>query len=296
MEELYDIIIVGSGPAGLAAAINAKIRNKKVKIFGTNNLSSKIQKAHRIDNYLGFPQISGKDLAGHFKEHLAVMGVEITEEKITAVYPNGESFMVMGANQMYYSETVVLATGMELGKPIENELELLGAGVSYCATCDAMLYKGKTVVIVGYNEEGEHEANFVSEIAGKVYYIPMNYEPTILNQNIERVNDHPLKVEGNPYVERLVCRNTTLEVDGVFILRDSVEPSQLMPDLEIENKHIQVNRLFETNVPGIFAAGDVVGRPYQYMKAAGEGHVAGLAACDYLDKKRAAKKLAEKNQ
>lgn len=287
METIYDVIIVGSGPAGLSAAINAKIRNKKIKLFGYGSLSNKLMKAHRIDNYLGFPQVSGPDLATAFHSHIKDMGIEIAEEKITAIYPNGEEFMVMGANQMYHTKTVVLATGIELGKPIENELDLLGSGVSYCATCDAMLYKGKTVAIVGYNEEGEHEANFVAEIAAKVYYLPMNYQPTILHDSIEVVKDRPMKIEGSPYVESLVCKNTTLLVDGVFILRESVEPSQLLHEVELDAKHIKVNRKFETNIPGVFAAGDVTGRPYQYMKSAGEGHVAGLSACDYIDKKKA---------
>ncbi|MGL5978595.1 MAG: NAD(P)/FAD-dependent oxidoreductase [Erysipelotrichaceae bacterium] len=286
MEELLDVIVVGSGPAGCSAAINARVRNKNVKMFGYKHLSNKLIKAHRIDNYLGHYGVTGTELKADFDTHLAAMGIEVIEEKITAIYSNGDQFMVIGANQMYHSKTVVIAGGVDLGKQIENELALLGAGVSYCATCDAMLYRGKDVAIIGYNEEGEHEANFVAEIANKVYYIPVNSKPSILHDSVTIVQDIPRKVVGTKFVEGLELKTQTLTVDGVFILRDSVEPGQLMAELEIDNKHIKVGRLMDTSVPGVFAAGDVVGRPYQYIKAAGEGLIAGLSAADYIDRQK----------
>ncbi|MGL5540432.1 MAG: NAD(P)/FAD-dependent oxidoreductase [Erysipelotrichaceae bacterium] len=285
-ETILDVVVIGSGPAGVSAAINAKVRNKSVKLFGYKHLSNKIVKAHRVDNYLGLPQITGPELKDAFYDHLTKMDLDITEEKITAVYPNGDTFMIIGANQMYHAKTVIIASGVDLGKQIENELNLLGAGVSYCATCDAMLYKGKDVAIIGYNEEGEHEANFVAEIVNKVYYIPVNSTPSILHESVEVVKDVPLKIEGEQYVTGLQLRGSHLAVDGVFVLRDSVEPSQLMAELEIDNKHIKVSRLMETSVPGVFAAGDVVGRPYQYLKAAGEGLIAGLSAAEYIDRQK----------
>ena len=173
MSERYDIAIIGSGPAGLSAALNAKIRNKSFILFGSKSLSSKIQKAPKINNYLGFPGSSGDKLGKAFKEHIEAMDIEITEERVNNVYAMGDYFALMVNEKMYESKTVILATGVEFSKPVKGELEYLGKGVGYCATCDAPLYKGKTVCIVSSNAEGESEADFVSELASKVYYIPL---------------------------------------------------------------------------------------------------------------------------
>ena len=287
MNELYDIAIIGSGVAGLQAAINATIRKKNIIVFGNKNLSTKLVKSHRIDNYLGFYGKSGSEIAQAFQEHIQAMNIEITEEKITAVYPNGDSFMLAGAGNMYEARKVILASGVELTRSIENEADFLGMGVSYCATCDAPLYKGRSVVVVGYSEESIHEANYIAEIAEHVDFVPVNVKTDDLKSSINIVKDVPLRIEGEQSATRLVLKNQTLNTDGIFVLRDSVEPSQLVNGLEIEDGHIKVNRQMETNFHGLFAAGDCTGKPYQYMKAAGEGHVAGLSAVDQIDKENA---------
>ncbi len=290
MSEMYDIAIIGSGVAGLQAAVNATIRKKKILIFGSKHLSNKLTKAHRIDNYLGFYGKSGEELAEAFANHAAAMGIEIKEEKITAVYPNGDSFMLAGAGNMYEARKVILASGVELTRSIEHETDFLGMGVSYCATCDAPLYKGRSVIVVGYSEESIHEANYIAEIADIVTFVPVNVKTDELDSKIKIVKDIPLRIEGEQSATRLVLKNQTLEADGMFILRNSVEPSQLVSGLVMEDNHIKVNRQMETNIHGLFAAGDCTGKPYQYMKAAGEGHVAGLSAVDQLDKENAARK------
>ncbi|HCW03552.1 MAG TPA: thioredoxin reductase, partial [Clostridium sp.] len=169
MGERYDIAIVGSGPAGLSAAINAKIRNKKIILFGYKDLSNKLTKAPKINNYLGFYDISGEALKERFQEHLLSMDIEITEERINNVYAMGDYYALMANEKIYEAKTIILATGMEYTKPLKGELELLGKGVGYCATCDAPLFRGKVVTIIGYNKEAEQEANYVSELAGKLY-------------------------------------------------------------------------------------------------------------------------------
>ena len=181
MEERYDIAIIGSGPAGLSAAINAKVRNKNIIVFGNNNLSFKICKAPKINNYLGFYDVSGEELKDRFKEHIDKMGIEITEERINAVYAMGDYFTLMVNDKAYESKALILATGMEFTKPLKGEEEFLGRGVGYCATCDAPLYRNKIVTIVGYTREAEKEANYVSELSSKLYYVPIydeNYELT----------------------------------------------------------------------------------------------------------------------
>lgn len=284
MSERYDIAIIGSGPAGLSAALNAKIRNKSFILFGSKSLSSKIQKAPKINNYLGFPGSSGDRLGKAFKEHIEAMDIEITEERVNNVYAMGDYFALMVNEKMYESKTVILATGVEFSKPVKGELEYLGKGVGYCATCDAPLYKGKTVCIVSSNAEGESEADFVSELASKVYYIPLYKGEYSLKDNIEVVKDVPQEVKGDKKVSSLLLKNREIETDGVFFLKDAIMPSQLVPGLKEENGHIEVDRLMRTNIKGLFACGDCVGKPYQYIKAAGEGNIASLSAAEYLGK------------
>lgn len=283
MSKRYDIAIIGSGPAGLSAALNAKIRNKDFIIFGHKNLTNKIVKAPKINNYLGFNGISGEELKERFQEHLNTLNIEITEERINSIYAMGEYFALMANDKTFEAKSIILATGVEYTKPIKGEEEYLGKGVGYCATCDAPLYKGKTVVIIGHNKEAEDESNYVSEIAGKVYYVPMYKGSYKLNDNITLIEDKPKEIIGDLKVKKLVLENSEIEADGVFVLKDSISPAQLVPGLEIKDEHISVDRLMTTNIKGCFAAGDCVGKPYQYIKAAGEGNIASLSAVRYLD-------------
>ncbi len=284
--ERYDIAIVGSGPAGLAAAINAVIRNKKIILFGSKELSSKVQKAPLVNNYLGLYESTGMELKAKFEEHINRMNIEIVEDRINNVYAMGDYFALMSKDNSYEASSVIIATGMEYTKPLPGEEKYLGKGVGYCATCDAPLYKGKTVVIVSYGKGFEEEANFVSELASKVYYVPVYKEPYELNPAIEVVKGRPRAVEGVDKAQKLVLDSQEISADGIFILKESVPPSQLVPGLEEEGGHIKVNRDMSTNLQGCFAAGDCTGKPYQYMKSAGEGQVAALNAVAYLDSRK----------
>lgn len=284
MSERYDIAIVGSGPAGLEAAINAKIRNKNIILFGNENLSPKLMRAPKINNYLGFYDISGSKLKEHYIDHINKMGINITKERIDAIYSMGEYFALMVNEKIYEAKAVILATGIEYGKPIKGEEEFLGKGVGYCATCDAPLYKEKKVTIIGYNKEAEKEANYVSEIASTLYYIPMYNGEYELNDNIKIIKDNPIEITGNNVVKKVVLKDNEIETDGVFILKNSISPSQLVPGLEMEDGHIKVDRKMQTNIKNCYAAGDCTGRPYQYMKSAGEGQVAALTAVDNISK------------
>ncbi len=143
MSERYDIAIIGSGPAGLSAALNAKIRNKKFILFGNNDLSTKLVKAPKVNNYLGFVGKDGMDLKNQFMGHLKEMDIEITEERINSIYAMGEYFALMVNEKMYEATSIIIATGIEYTKPMKGEEEFLGKGVGYCATCDAPLYKEK---------------------------------------------------------------------------------------------------------------------------------------------------------
>lgn len=283
MSERYDIAIIGSGPAGLSAALNAKIRKKNFILFGNKELTAKLSKAHEINNYLGFYRKSGKEIQEEFNNHLKEMDINITEEKINNVYAMGDYFGLMVNQKMYEATTVILATGVQYGKLFDGEERLLGKGVGYCATCDAPLYKNKVVTIIAYNKHEEDEANFIASIASKVYYIPMYKEEVQVDSSIEIINDVPVEIIGEDKVSKLKLKNSEIDTDGIFILRDSISPGQLVPGLKIVDNHIEVDRLMKTNINGCFAAGDVVGKPYQYIKAAGEGNIAALSAVNYID-------------
>ena len=262
-----DIAIVGSGPAGISAALNAKIRNKTFKVFGTKEISPKLVKAHQINNYLGFYGKSGKEIRDEFAKHLEEMDIEITEEKINNIYSMGDYFALMGSKNTYEATAVILATGVNFGKPLKGEEEYLGRGVGYCATCDAPLYKDKIVTIIAYNKHEESEANFLAQVASKVYYIPMYKEEVEVDKSIEIIKDTPVEIVGEQFVQKLILKNNEIETDG----------------LELDKNHVQVDRKMATNLKGCFAAGDIVGIPYQYIKAAGEGNIAALSAVSYLD-------------
>ena len=282
----YDIAIIGTGPAGLSAAVTAKIRNKSVLLIGSRDLSPKVTKAHAIQNYLGLPNIPGADLGAAFQASLDSVGVTVTEDKITAAYNLGDYYGLQGAETIYEASTLILATGMIPGKLLPGEEALLGRGVSYCATCDAALYRGKTVAVIGYSPKEEHEAAFLSEIAACVTYLPMYRNVESLPESVKVLREKPVEITQTDGLRQVVTEQGTYGFDGVFILRDSISPGQLVPGLEIENNHVKVDRTMATNLPGCFACGDVVGLPYQYIKSAGEGNVAALSAAAYLDMKK----------
>lgn len=283
--ERYDIAIIGSGAAGLSAALNAKIRNKKLIVFGNkDNLSTKLVKAPEINNYLGFHKTSGEEIKEEFINHLDGMGIEIEHEKVNSIYAMGDYYTLMVNDKMIEATSIILATGVVSAKAFKGEEEYLGRGVGYCATCDAPLYKDKIVTIVAYNKHEEAEADFMAEVASKVYYIPMYKDEVNVSSKIKIIKDIPKEIIGGMKVEKLILKNQEILTDGIFILRDAVSPGQLVPGLEIEGNHVVVDRQMKTNLTGCFAAGDIVGLPYQYMKAAGEGNVAAHSAVAYIDK------------
>ena len=279
----YDTAIVGTGPAGLSAALTAKARNKDLILFGSAASSSKVRKAHRIANYLGLPNVSGEEMQRVFLAQIAQAGITITEEKVTLIYPMGNYFAIQAGTNLYEATTVILSAGMAPGRMLPGEEEFLGRGVSYCATCDAALYKGKTAVIIGYSQEAESEAEFLSEFADRVTYIHMYPKEPSFHAPIQTMRVKPLEITGQMKADTLHTDSGDLSADGFFILRESVAPGQLVPGLAMDEMHVAVDRHMATNIPGCFAAGDITGTPYQYIKAAGEGNVAMLSAVSYID-------------
>lgn len=280
--ERVDIAIIGSGPAGVSAAITARLRGKSLLLFGSKDLSDKIGKAHTIQNYPGLPGVTGEGLRTALQNHLAAMDIPVTEARVNAVYAMGDYFAVQTAETTYEAATVILATGVVQGKPLPGEEEFLGRGVSYCATCDAPLYRGKAVAVVGTSPASEPEAAYMAEVAASVLYLPLYEGTPDLPATVRVVREKPTAVTGETTVTALHTDGGEYPVDGVFLLRDAMAPSQLVPGLEANGGHVAVNARMQTNLPGCFACGDAVGLPYQYIKAAGEGNVAALSAVEYL--------------
>ncbi|MCX7779943.1 MAG: FAD-dependent oxidoreductase, partial [Negativicutes bacterium] len=200
-ENRFDIAIVGAGPAGLSAALTARVRNKKVALFEHLNFSPKLQKAHLVDNYLGMPQITGQGLMQQFASHCLAHEPTLIREKVVNIFP-GDVFTLLTPQATYEANAVIIATGVVATILFEGEKEFLGRGVSYCATCDGMFYKDKDVAVVSYTAEGEHEAGFLGEICRKVYYLPQyKGEPDLQRSNISISREKPKAVAGDTRVE-----------------------------------------------------------------------------------------------
>lgn len=285
--KVYDIAIVGGGPAGLSAALTGRIRNKEVALFERSEFSTKLQKAHLVDNYLGMPQITGQGMMQQFAAHCLAHNPVLIKEKVISIFPTGETFTLITPGNMYQARAVILATGVVATALFRGEREFLGRGVSYCATCDGMFYRDKDVAVISYTKEGEHEAEYLGELCRTVYYLPQyRGELPPMRANVMIVTDRkPQAITGDSQVERLVTDKEDLPVHGVFILRQSDPVENILAGLEMDGDVIKVNRDLSTNIPGVFAAGDCTGKPWQIAKATGEGLVAVLSAINYLETK-----------
>ena len=275
MDMLYDAAIIGTGPAGLSAAVNLKLHNKTVLWLGSREMSTKIEKSEKIRNYPGFPEITGEELNLRLREHARAMELSVTDRVVTNVMPFGDAWMILAQSEFYKARTLLLATGVSGEKGFSGERELLGRGVSYCATCDGMLYQGKTIAVFCKSRKYEHEAADLAGIVKTVWFYPAYPDPELDRPNVKRLEKPIRRVIGEERVRELeLCGGERIAVDGLFCLRDSVAPETLVPGLVLDGPHIVVNRRQETSLPGCFAAGDCTGRPYQIAKAVGEGNIA----------------------
>lgn len=280
---MYDTAIIGSGPAGLSAAINLKIRNKEVIWFGSEDRSRKVESSEKILNYPGFAEISGTELNAAFEAHAKSLGLALTDKLVTSVMPGKDNFMLLAENEIFEAKTLLLAIGVSGKKGFAGEKEFLGRGVSYCATCDGFLYKGKNIAVYIGSAEYEHEAEYLAGLASKVYIYAGYKNCTLSLPNAEYLSAPIKEVTGSVKADGIVLKDgSTIAVDGLFCLRDFVAADSLVPGLKIEGAHIAINRAQETNLKGCFAAGDCTGRPYQIAKAVGEGNVAAHSILEYL--------------
>ena len=271
MKEKYDIVIIGGGIAGVSAALSCRNRGKSVAVIANSAETSSLYKAERITNYPGISSASGREITEILLQQLESSGAELIHGRALSVIPLGDSFGVAVGSEFTSCSAVIVAAGITREKLYPGEGEFLGRGVSYCATCDGMLYRGKTVAVIGRGREAAQDADFLEGIGCTVLRMekPLRYE-----------------IRGGMKADTVLAGGEEYKVDGVFVIKDTVSVTMLVQGLAYADGAIVTDRQMRTNVPGVFAAGDCTGRPYQLAKAAGEGNVAALSACEYIDKKK----------
>jgi len=298
---LYDVIIIGAGPAGLTAAIYTSRRYMKTLVL-SKGLSDQVTETPHIENYPGFKMIEGYKLIQKFEEQVRDFGVEIIFEEVVKIKPKKKGFIVKTKQKSYEGKTIILAFGkVPRTLNIPGEEKFTGKGISYCTTCDAPLFKNRIVAVIGGGNAALDSVLLLSKIAKKVYLVHRRddfrgfealIEDVKKKKNVELVLSHvAVKFKGDNILKSMIVESKKigekkeLKVDGVFIEIGSEVKTDFVKNLVKLNKndHIITNDKCETSRPGIFAAGDVTNTPFkQIIVAAGEGAKAGLNAYNYL--------------
>lgn len=290
-----DVLIIGAGPAGLQAAIHSSRNKSKTIVIGKTKLSS-LKWAH-IENYCCMDKTNqGPDFLESGVKQAKRFGAEIIEEEILKIENIATKFKVhTDAGKEIISKSLILATGIKRNKlGVKGEKQYLGKGVSYCVDCDANFFKGMTVAVVGDGSAAASGALLLTAYAQKVYLISESLKVDgRLNSQIEAseiqlVKGKVKEIQGNEKVERVVLSDeASIDISGVFIelgQKGAIELASVLGVILNDQGYIMTNKEQETNIPGLFAAGDVCGPPFQVPKAVGEGCVAGLNAAKYARK------------
>jgi thioredoxin reductase (NADPH) len=301
-EEIYDVIIIGGGPAGLTAAQYAARANLKTVVLDKSASAGALAFTDRIENYPGLIEpISGKELLNIFRQQAIKFGAEYQEVQVIGAKLKEEIKEVYTMDKTYRARAVIIATGAMGRKPtIKGEKEFLGRGVSYCAVCDAAFFRDKTVSVIGDSEEAVKEAQFLTRFASVVYLLSPSKKLKVSEEHLPQESDsfRVLKgvvvqsIEGNDVVEKVVLKkldnNETLEIpmDGVFVYLHGSKPIVDFLNYEVDlsdEECIITNNMMETNIPGVFAAGDVTCVEIrQVVVAAAKGCIAALSADKYV--------------
>jgi thioredoxin reductase (NADPH) len=302
--DIYDIVIIGGGPAGLAAAQYAARGKLKVVIIDKSRTAGALAYSRRIENYPGLTRpLPGKELLDIMRNQAIDFGAEYVETQVVGVNLADETKDAMTLDRLYSGKTMIIATGSMGRKPgIKGEAEFLGRGVSYCAVCDAAFYRGLKVCVIGNSEEAIKEAGVLTRFAETVYLISptaklhVEDHPVLNEPNIKVLSGYTVaSIDGREIVEKIRMRNPEgkeedLEVAGVFVYLHGNKPVIDFLFGAVETKEdgcIPVNSMMETSVPGVFAAGDVTCTEVrQVVVASSQGCVAALTAEKYLFKRK----------
>lgn len=299
--QIYDVVIIGAGPAGIQAAIHASRKKTSVLVLGRTG-NSALHGAH-IENYAFVAGVSiGADLLEIGLEQARNFGAEISPEDVLKINQEDALFSIeLESGRSVDARAVIFCMGVSKKKlGVAGEKEFAGKGVSYCVDCDANFYRGATVAVAGDRSAAVDGALTLLDYAAKVYLVAaeLNVSEELLERlkasQVECIESAVQQINGDRVVNSLLLANgATLEAEGVFIelgSKGALElATQIGVQLETESfKYIETNRRQETNIPGVYAAGDIVGPPYQMAKAVGEGCVAGMEAATYARKMRKA--------
>lgn len=300
--ECYDLVIIGGGPAGLTAGIYAQRSRLKTVLLEREFVGGQIALSDVIENYPGFPSISGAGLMEKFEAHAKGLGLEIKLAEVYNIIPGKDGIKTLNTSEgELRTKAVIVATGAKpkrLGVP--GEKEFTGKGVSYCATCDGPFFRNQRVLVVGGGDTAVKEAVFLSKLAAKVYIAhrrdkfraeKMHQEKLETTKNIEMLKSHVLKeIKGEGGVSKAVLLDIKtnqpreIEVEGVFVFV-GINPTTDFADVEKDDRgFIKTNAKMESSVPGIFAAGDCRVTPLlQVATAVGDGAIAAYSAEAYID-------------
>lgn len=285
--QTWDLIIVGGGVAGCSAAITARQRNLNVLVLYAGD--GALGKTRQIDNYPGFPEANGPALLQSLRNHAIKMGAEFNKALVRRIMPQGDLFSVLAGNDLYTAYSIILAMGTARVRLIEGEEALVGQGISYCATCDGMFYKGGTVLVVASDSEAIEEANYLSTLAKVHYVIEKPHDTSGLDSKIELVKGKPVFFAMQSEQIALTTDQGMVLADGAFVLRPAVAMTQLIPEAATEKNLLVLDEKLMTSIPGVFAAGDITGTPLQAAKASGEGNIAALSVAGWLMKTQTSK-------
>jgi len=294
--QVFDVIVIGAGIAGLSAGMYCGRFNLKTLVVGEMP-GGIITTTHSVENYPGILSIGGAEMGMVFLEHAKKFGATVNFSKVTDMEKR-EFFEVKTASEKFLSKTVIIATGTEHSKlGVPGESELIGRGVSYCALCDGAFFKNKTVCLVGGGDSSAIEALILAEQCQKVYMIvrkdflraePINHKKVMENKKIEvKFKTEIARIEGKTKVESVILKSgEELKLDGVFVAIGHIAASGVVKNLGValdEKGQIKINRNSETNVPGVYAAGDVCDSRFkQAITGAGEAVSASYSAYRYL--------------
>ena len=280
---MFDVLIVGGGPAALTAAIYSRRAGKSVLIVERMVPGGQIALTNTVENYPGIKKTDGMTLATMMFEHAQSLGTQFVFSDVLEFSLEGKVKKIRTHEGTFEGKVIILCLGASAKQlNLENEKKFLGRGVSYCATCDGKLYEHKKIAVICNDPKFEHEVEYLAELAAEVQYFP-TFESRVQADNVTVSREIPARITGDKSVQALELRSgERLQVDGVFCLRNAITPAHLFPGIQIENGHIAVDRAMATNFNGCFACGDCTGRPYQYAKAVGEGNVAAHSVIKYL--------------